>query len=199
MSTLVSFEQAVAALGQGEVVGLPTDTVYGLAGSLAHPDAVARLFTIKQRPSTVALPVLAASRDSIAALGVAWGEPARRLSEVFWPGALTIVVPVPRSLAELVGSTNGAVGFRVPHVEQLRELLIASGPLAVSSANEHGQPPCQRALDVVNTFAGTALAGVLDGGERSATVSTVVQIDGSGLTVLRQGSITLDELEAALV
>jgi len=190
-------DEAVRFLSSGEVVAVPTDTVYGLAASLAHPGAVAELFAMKQRPTSVALPVLADSIDSIQGLGVSWDDGASRLSDVFWPGALTIVVAVPAELAELVGSTDGSVGFRVPRDEVLRDVLVACGPLAVSSANEHGREPCHSAVEVVRQFSNSHLVGVLDGGDRAAAVSTVVRVDHGTLEVLRQGSVSLVDLENA--
>jgi tRNA threonylcarbamoyl adenosine modification protein (Sua5/YciO/YrdC/YwlC family) len=198
MTAMLTKDEAVRLLSSGEVVAVPTDTVYGLAASLAHPDAVAQLFAMKRRPMSVALPVLADSIASIKELGVAWGQSALRLSEVFWPGALTIVVAVPAELAETVGSTDGSVGFRVPNDEALRDVLTRCGPLALSSANEHGREPCHSAADVVRQFSNSSLVGVLDGGERSAAVSTVVRVDDGTLEILRQGSVSLADLENAL-
>ena len=197
MTAVLTKDEAVRFLSSGEVVAVPTDTVYGLAASLAHPEAVAELFAMKQRPTSVALPVLADSIDSIQGLGVSWDDGASRLSDVFWPGALTIVVAVPAELAELVGSTDGSVGFRVPRDEVLRDVLVACGPLAVSSANEHGREPCHSAVEVVRQFSNSHLVGVLDGGDRAAAVSTVVRVDHGTLEVLRQGSVSLVDLENA--
>jgi L-threonylcarbamoyladenylate synthase len=198
MSRLLDLDEAVLALSSGGVVALPTDTVYGLAASLSYPRAVEQLFSIKLRPSNVALPVLVDSVASIEALGVSWSSRASRLSDSFWPGALTIVVDVPDALATLVGSTTGTVGFRVPHDDVLRGILVSCGPLAVSSANEHGDAPCHSAVDVSERFSDSTLAGVLDGGDRSAEVSTVVRVDELDLHILRQGSIAFADLQEAL-
>jgi len=196
---LVRSDEAAGLLREGAVVAVPTDTVYGLAASIAFPDAVARLFSIKRRPATSALPVLIDGLDVAERLGVAWPEVARRLSEAFWPGALTIVVPAPHELASVVNSAADTVGFRVPDDALLLEVLVSCGPLAVSSANDHGGPPCHNANDVIGTFAGRdGLDGVLDGGERSGRVSTVVAIEESGWRVLRDGSVTMESLARAL-
>lgn len=198
MSGFVDRQEAIRLLTSGEVVALPTDTVYGLAASLAHREAVAALFEIKQRPASTALPVLVDSVTSVAALGVTWTDEASRLSAAFWPGALTIVVSVDEELAALVGSLSATVGFRVPDDDVLREILVVTGPLAVSSANVHGEAPSHNAHDVLRVFSGATLAGVLDGGERNADVSTVVSVAGPLWSVLRQGSITADDLARAL-
>lgn len=198
MSRRLSRDEAAALLGDGEVVAVATDTVYGLAASLARPEAVARLFAIKGRPRTVALPVLVASPAAIEDLGVAWPAPARALADAFWPGALTIVVAVPRPLAVLVGAED-SVGFRVPDDAILRGVLEEVGPLAVTSANEHGRPPCRDAEAVLAAFEGRdELAGVLDDGRRDGEVSTVVAVDGPGWRVVRAGALGEDDLARVL-
>lgn len=199
MIELVQRDEAVRLLKSGRVVALPTDTVYGVAAALTHPKAVSDLFALKRRPNDVALPVLVDSLADIEGMGVAWPESAHRLSRAFWPGALTIVVAVDQALAELVGSTEKTVGFRVPNHELLRDVLVQCGPLAVTSANEHGEPPCNSADEVMSAFADYAeLEGVLDGDICAGTVSTVVEIYETGWRVLRQGSLSADEIKRVL-
>jgi L-threonylcarbamoyladenylate synthase len=199
MSELVERDEAVRRLKGGGVVAVPTDTVYGVAASLAHPVAVKRLFEIKRRPTTTALPILVDSRDAIEGLGVNWPPRAQRLSERFWPGALTIVVAVPHELAALVGSTSDTAGFRIPNHQLVREVLIDAGPLVVSSANEHGAPPCRRASEVLDVFARRDdLDGVLDGAEGGGEVSTVVEVVEDSWRVVRQGALSVEELALAL-
>lgn len=199
MSRLVDVDRAVELLGRGGVVAVPTDTVYGLAAAIEHPDALARLFALKDRPASVALPVLAASVAQIERLGVVWPERAQRLAQSFWPGALTIVIAVDAPWAKRVGSAGRSVGFRIPADDLLLALLARSGPLAVSSANLHGLAPCHSAADVVATF-GTReeLDGVVDGGERTFEVSTVVDVSAKAWRVVRLGAITTGALAALL-
>lgn len=186
----IELDDAVAALAKGQVIAVPTDTVYGVAASLARPDAIATLFSLKRRPTSVALPVLVDSIEQIEACGVAWPPSARQLSEVLWPGPLTIVVPVPGPLAALVGGTTQSAGFRIPDDPRVRAILTESGPLCVTSANSHGEPPCQNASQVRAAFETSAsLAGIVDGGERAGTVSTVVQLSDTTWRILRQGAI----------
>lgn len=199
MRGIIDKDFAVRWLGDGGVVALPTDTVYGVAAAISHPSAVATLIALKHRPENVPLPVLVDSVDQIVHLGVEWPERARKLAEVFWPGALTIVVSVPRELADRVGSHDDTAGFRLPDDPLLRSVLARSGPLAVSSANRHGEPPCQSADDVLRAFgASDELEGVVDGGERSGTVSTVVDVSPSWWRVVREGSITEADLLAVI-
>ena len=186
--------RAVILLRDGAVVALPTDTVYGVAASLAHPSALAALFDLKRRPGNVALPVLVDGVAQIEGLGVTWSARAARLSDALWPGALTIVVPAPVALARRVGSTGASVGFRCPGDAALRQLLTHTGPLAVSSANEHGEPPCTTAAEVRATFADRPLADVLDGGVRDGAVSTVVELLEGSWRVRREGAVARDVL-----
>ena len=199
MTDVVNEDAAVALLAAGKVVAVPTDTVYGVGASLAHPAAVEALFALKRRPGSVALPILVASIEQIEALGASWPERARQLASSFWPGALTIVVPGPPGLASVVGGSSQTAGFRIPNDAQLRGVLARSGALAVTSANEHGGPPCQSAAQVRSAFAGhDGLAGVVDGGTRNGRVSTVVEISGSTWRILREGAVATPEIAAVL-
>lgn len=199
MTIRMTSDEAVAALRAGRVVALPSDTVYGLGASLAHRTAVERLFALKRRPSSVALPVIADSLTSIEKLGVEWSLRARRLSDAFWPGPLTIVVATPTDLATLVGNSSDAVGFRIPNDVVLRDVVGRTGPIALTSANEHGATPCTTAEEVLELFEGRSeLAGVIDAGERSAPVSSVVELFESTWRVRREGAISVARLAAVL-
>jgi L-threonylcarbamoyladenylate synthase len=199
MTKMLDFERARDALAAGGVVGLPTDTVYGLAASLAHPLAVAALFRLKGRPTTVALPVLVSSVAQIEALGVTWTARARVLSNALWPGPLTVVVAVPTALSTLIGGANDTAGFRCPHDELLLQLLEQSGPLALTSANVHGKRPSESASQLLDAFAGrNELSGVLDDGLRSSEVSTVVDISHSQWHLVRQGATSAAALSVLL-
>jgi L-threonylcarbamoyladenylate synthase len=195
MTKVVGRDEAVQLLRDGVVVAVPTDTVYGVAASLLDDDAIAQIFLMKRRPVTVALPVLVDSRASIEALGVTWPEKAQRLSDAFWPGALTIVVDVTHELALRVRSNSDSVGFRIPNDTQLLEVLEATGPLVVSSANEHGLSPCHSVGDVLGTFGEhQLLEAVLDGGERRGDVSTVIAIHDDSWRILRHGAVSDDAI-----
>ncbi|MGA2968383.1 MAG: L-threonylcarbamoyladenylate synthase [Acidimicrobiales bacterium] len=199
MTRVLEVDGALDALATGGVVGVPTDTVYGLAASLVHPLAVAALFTLKGRPTTVALPVLVSSIGQIEELGVTWTRRARVLSDAFWPGALTVVVAVPSTLSTLVGSSNDTVGFRCPDDELLLKLLERSGPLALTSANTHGKRPCESAAQLLEAFGGrNELNGVVDGGRRTGDVSTVVDISQPEWRIARQGATSAAALSVLL-
>lgn len=197
--TRLSFDEAVGALRSGAIVALPTDTVYGVGAGLEFPEAVEGLFALKRRSAAVALPVVAADADAVARLVERWPRAAARAAAEFWPGALTIVVEARGPLGALVHSASSRVGFRVPGDELLAAVLAATGPLALTSANEHGSAPCVTADDVLVAFAGRdELAGVLDAGRRDSPVSTVVEFDDDGWRVVREGAVSVSRLSAAL-
>jgi tRNA threonylcarbamoyl adenosine modification protein (Sua5/YciO/YrdC/YwlC family) len=198
MTRIVDRDEALRLLLNGEVVAVPTDTVYGVGALLARSDAIASLFLLKNRPSTVPLPVLVSSSSAVEELDVVWNDHAARLAHEFWPGALTIVVPASRGLALSVGGSGDTVGVRVPNDEMLLSLLRECGPLAVSSANAHGEPPCHSAEEVLTALAGDRLAAVLDGGQRRGEVSTVVEANETSWRVLREGAISAQRIAATL-
>ena len=183
-------ERAAAALRAGDVVAVPTDTVYGLAADPFCPGATDRLFEAKQRPAELALPVLVADLDQATALAGDAPDAARRLMARLWPGALTIVVAQAPDLAwSLTG--DGTVGLRCPADETVRQLCRTVGPLAVTSANLHGGATPETAAGVADLF-GTAVAMVLDGGPRSGDPSTVVDCTGPDLRLVRPGRLPWD-------
>jgi tRNA threonylcarbamoyl adenosine modification protein (Sua5/YciO/YrdC/YwlC family) len=187
----LDFDEAVGALTHGEVVAIPTDTVYGVAASVWSLVGVAGLFALKRRPSDVALPLLIAGMDDLGELDVVLDEPARRLGDALWPGALTMVVPAPLALARALGARDASVGLRIPNDEVVRSLLRAVGPLAVTSANEHGEAPCTSAEEILRVFGDRpGWAGVFDAGERSGAVSSVVDLRSSPWRMLRHGAIS---------
>jgi L-threonylcarbamoyladenylate synthase len=197
----LSFDERLdidAALNAGLVVGLPTDTVYGLACRIDRPDALAEIFRLKDRPSEVALPILCDSLETARGLGTRFSRDAVILAKAFWPGPLTLVVGASVALSSLVGSNDESVGLRVPGDEQLLTLLDLTGPLAVTSANLHGDAPCARAEEVEAVFGDRGLEVVVDGGIRQNFSSTVVSCLESALEVKRVGEIQPSQIEAVL-
>ena len=195
---IVSEAGAAAALRQGRVVAVPTDTVYGLAVDPALSHATAALFALKGRPDAQALPVLVAGSDDARALAgpEAWTAAVQRLAAVLWPGALTLVVTRRAGLDWDLGGDPATIGLRVPAAASLLRLCRAVGPLATTSANRHGEPPCVTAEEVASCF-GPEL-DVLDGGRRDSPPSTVVDVTGPVPTCLRQGAIAWEEIAAIL-
>ncbi len=172
---------AIARLKRGEVVALPTDTVYGVSTIVG---STAALFALKERPAAVALPVLIAAPADAAHYMTFPAEMADH-----WPGALTIVgVRTAASIEWDLGGSHDTIGLRCPDDDQLRRICHAVGPLVTTSANKHGYPPCTCADDVAATLGDIP---VLDGGTRNGEPSTVVDATRTPLRVLRQGAVVI--------
>ncbi len=208
-----ALEEAAEALGRGEVVGVPTDTVYGLAVDPFRPDAVARVFALKGRPESAALPVLVGGWDQVELLAEKLPVSAQFLADRHWPGALTLVVPRHRRFTADLGGRESppfTVGVRWADHPVTEALCAMCGPLAVTSANRHGQPPCTAAEQVASAFpqaaddpssrggsrglreavvAEVGVGIVLDGGRCAGIPSTVVECRGPASRCLRDGAI----------
>jgi L-threonylcarbamoyladenylate synthase len=187
---------AVTALESGDVVALPTDTVYGLAVDPTRPGATASVFALKGRPGYLELPVLVADLDQADELAGPDGlSPlARALAVRYWPGPLTIVVPRRAGLDWALGGDDTTIGLRCPAHDVARWLCARVGPLATTSANRHGVAPLNSAADVRAEF-GDAVT-VVDGASGGGVPSTVVAVTGAQLTVVRAGAVTLEDLAA---
>ncbi len=178
---------AVQALRGGDIVGIPTDTVYGLAADPWHSGAADRLFRVKGRPRSVELPLLVSGEEQALALATSVPESARRLMARFWPGAVTIVLPRRQDLVADLGDEDETIGLRCPQHPVPRELCRALGPIATTSANRHGLPPVTTAEELVASLPSVAL--VLDGGVCDGQPSTVVDSTGDVPKLLRAGAV----------
>ena len=191
--------EAVALLRAGEIVAIPTDTVYGIAADLALPDAIERLFAAKRRPPEKAVALLLADADQAGMLGVL-GPAARVLAERFWPGGLTLVLPrrADARLPAILVAGAATVGVRVPDHAAPRALAAALGPLPTTSANLSGEAEARDAGEIAARLGG-AIALVLDGGPaRGGPSSTVVDCSGGSPIVRRAGAIAPAIIAAAL-
>ncbi len=193
----VAFDAAVAALRIGAVVAVPTDTVYGLAVDPTIPGGTDTLFALKDRPRSLELPVLVASVEHAEELAGPTGlsKTARHLADVFWPGALTIVVPRRHGLAWDLGGGAQTIGLRVPDHAVARALCGEVGALATTSANVHGEAPCTDAAAVVRAFGPTVV--VVDGGRCHGAPSTVVSVLDD-VQCLREGAVAWGDVLAAV-
>jgi L-threonylcarbamoyladenylate synthase len=190
-------ELAVEALAGGDIVGLPTDTVYGLAADPFHTGASDRLFRVKGRPRTVELPVLVADEEQALQLTTAVPCAARRLMERYWPGPLTLVLPRRPNLEADLGEEDATIGVRCPGHPVPIAICQRLGPIATSSANRHGSPPLTTAEEVAGTL-GPEVVLVLDAGRCDAPPSTVVDCTGELPKILREGRLSSADIEAAL-
>jgi L-threonylcarbamoyladenylate synthase len=189
---------AAEALRSGDVVALPTDTVYGLAALPTVAGATDRLFALKGRGTDTPIAVLC--DDAGQALGLAAPEAlsdeVRHIAERLWPGPLTLVLPRRPGLGYALGEPAETVGVRCPDHALVRHIAAAVGPIATTSANRHREPTAPTAEGVAAAF-GAGLGLVLDGGRCEAPPSTVVAVIGAGWKVLREGPIPLAAVTAA--
>ena len=191
-------DAAAAAIARGELVLLPTDTVYGVGADAFSPPAVARLLGAKNRGRAMPVPVLIGEASTLAGLTMSVPRPAQQLAEAFWPGGLTLVVEHAPSLAWDLGDAEGTVAVRLPDDDVARDLLCRTGPLAVSSANRSGRPAATTAEEAAAQL-GEHAAVVLDGGPRAGSAaSTIVDCTGPVPRVLRVGAVPVERVREVL-
>ena len=183
-------EVAASAVRRGDLVVLPTDTVYGLGTDAFSPVAVAKLLETKGRGRDMPVPVLVGSPRTLDGIATGLTESARSLVEAFWPGGLTLVCAVQPTLQWDLGETRGTVAVRMPLHPVAIELLTATGPMAVSSANRSGVAPATT-LDEAIEQLGDGVSVYLDGGPSGEPVpSTIVDVTGNLPRLLRAGAVT---------
>ncbi len=188
------FAAAAVAVHRGEVIVMPTDTVYGVAADAFKPEAVSRLLEVKGRGRQMPPPVLVSSVDTLGALTTDVPAWAMALVEQFWPGSLTLVCHEQGSLTWDLGETRGTVAVRMPDHAVALELLRRTGPLAVSSANLSGMPAASDA-DRAEEMLGQRVSVILDGGPTGEeTPSTIVDCTGEAARILREGGVTSAEI-----
>ncbi|HZZ51922.1 MAG TPA: L-threonylcarbamoyladenylate synthase [Pseudonocardia sp.] len=189
---------AASAVRAGQLVVLPTDTVYGLGADAFNGAAVRALLAAKGRGSSMPAPVLVGSWNTIDGLVSAVPRSARDLIEAFWPGGLSLVLPHAPSLAWELGDTRGTVMLRMPLHPVALELLREVGPMAVSSANRSGSPPAAT-MDDARVQLGQAVAVYLDGGPAERGVaSTIVDLTSTEPRVLREGAVSVTQVAEVL-
>jgi tRNA threonylcarbamoyl adenosine modification protein (Sua5/YciO/YrdC/YwlC family) len=196
-----ALDRASDALRRGEIICIPTETVYGLA-ALPRADSVERLIAAKQRSTEKGIQLLVDSVAQAAGLCVLSGA-AERLARSFWPGGLTLVLDrLPDSnLPLLLGGGRATLGLRLPDHQLPRDLARILGPLAASSANVTGLPPATTAQMVIESLSDVVSLVVDDGPVRGGVSSTVVDCSASAAEapiVLREGAIPTSEIFAAL-
>lgn len=200
---LQGMREARAAIARDDVIVIPTDTVYGIAANAFSADAVTRLLQAKGRTRQSPPPVLVGDVATFDALASEIPEPIRALLAAHAPGPLTVILPAQPSLQWDLGETHGTVALRVPDHEIVRELLRETGPLAVSSANRHGERAAENAAEASEQL-GDEVACILDAGAVAGEASTIV--DATGITggadgrvrIVRQGGLSREAIEAVL-
>ncbi|MBB2985394.1 L-threonylcarbamoyladenylate synthase [Terracoccus luteus] len=194
----LGIDSAAAAVRRGEVVVLPTDTVYGIGCDAFDGNAVADVLAAKGRGRDMPPPVLIPTARTAQGLATQVPDYAQRLMERFWPGPLTLVLKSHTSLHWDLGETNGTVALRVPANEIALELLGEIGPMAVTSANTTGDPAARTVEDAVEML-GDAVSVYLDGGPASdGEASTIIDCTGEAPVTLRLGALAQEVIDAAL-
>jgi L-threonylcarbamoyladenylate synthase len=185
---------AAAAVLRGELVVLPTDTVYGIGADAFNPAAVRRLLVAKGRGRDMPPPVLVGTVRAASALVEDLGPYGQLLIDEFWPGGLTIVCRSARTLSWDLGDTRGTVALRMPEDQVAIDLLTETGPMAVSSANLTGSPAASTAQEAKDQL-GDSVSVYLDGGPSAGGVaSTIVDLTGHQPRMLRRGALSIGKL-----
>jgi L-threonylcarbamoyladenylate synthase len=189
---------AAAAALRGELVVIPTDTVYGIGTRPDDPDATARVFDAKQRPRDLVLPVLVGSRTQAETIA-SFDARAHRLADDSWPGALTLVLPrTARSREWDLGGDGASVGVRLPSHRLALAVLELAGPLAVTSANRSGEPPARTCVEIERAFGSLVSVTLCTDEPLEGRSSTVVDLTGEVAVVLRAGDISPRRIKASL-
>lgn len=193
----IAITRARGALRAGELVVLPTDTVYGIAADAFNVDATRAIFRVKKRPRALPLPVLVSRPRQAWALTAEVPPAATELAAAFWPGALTLVLPQ----AELewdLGDRRGGIALRMPAHDDTLALLESVGPLAVTSANITGEPT-PPVVEEIRARLGDDVAIYLDAGPAPSDAgSTIVDLTGATPKLVREGPISVEQLEKVL-
>ncbi|WP_062344280.1 L-threonylcarbamoyladenylate synthase [Herbidospora yilanensis] len=189
---------AASVIRAGDLIVLPTDTVYGIGADAFTPSAVRALLTAKGRGPDMPVPVLVGTVRAAGALVESLGTHGQDLIDAFWPGPLTLVFKANRSLKWDLGETKGTVALRMPLHQVALDLLKETGPMAVSSANRSGNPPATTAAEAEEQL-GQSVAVYLDAGPcNDNTPSTILDLTTSVPRVLRKGGVPVDKLRGVV-
>jgi L-threonylcarbamoyladenylate synthase len=187
-------QAAIDAVSSGDLVVLPTDTVYGIGADAFKAWSVTNLLNTKGRGRHMPPPVLVGSRHTLDGLVLRLPTVARDLVEAFWPGGLTIIVEHASSLQWDLGETDGKVAVRMPLHPLALEVLRETGPMAVSSANKEGNPPAKTAAEARDQF-GYSVSVYLEAAvSPDPQASTIVDLTGARPVLVRAGAITYEQL-----
>ena len=195
----IDLSEAVNAVKSGGVIAFPTDTFYALGVNAMNELAIRRAFEVKRRPATTPMPVLISEISQVGVFASDFNAASQRLAERFWPGALTIVVEANDNVPDVLMGGLGTVGLRIPDHDLARQLIWeAKCGVTGTSANISSEPP-SKDWRVVDEAMGIELDAIVIGecGDEVAA-STVVQIVDGSAQLLRQGPISIDDIETAL-
>lgn len=195
MTSSTHISIAAQYIREGRLVAFPTETVYGLGANALDPQAVMKIFELKERPSFDPLIVHVATVEEVKRLTTTRDERLDALAEKFWPGPLTIILPKSEIVPDIVTSGLQTVGVRIPNHPVALNLIRQSGcPIAAPSANKFGQISPTRAKHVFKQLPGVDY--LLDGGKTQVGIeSTIISLNDKGFEILRHGIITREEIE----
>lgn len=195
---------AVGILNQGGIIAYPTETFYGLGVRFDMPDSLKRLYELKRRPAEKAMPVIIGDRESLSHIvSEKWLEnipdAAEALMETLWPGPLTLLLPAKEGISEFLTAGTGTIAVRIPGESfALRMAKRACFPITATSANLSGMPPAVEADEVIRYF-GENIDLLIDGGRApGGSPSTIADISGPGIRIVREGAIPIREIEDRL-
>lgn len=190
-------KHAVNVLNNGGIVAFPTDTVYGLAASIMNPKAVRRIYHLKGRPMSMPLPVLISELDQLDQVAANVSNSALALADQFWPGALTLIVKASRKIPTVVTGGQDTVAVRLPDHPVPRSLVAGIGyPITGTSANLNGQSEPTTVEDVYSSFGDRVDCIIRDTNTSHGKPSTILDLSGPTPRMLRQGVISLEEINA---
>jgi L-threonylcarbamoyladenylate synthase len=177
-------EEIATMITQGAVGVFPTDTLYGLIGSALDPDAVERIYFLKQRNPTKPLIVLINDISTLESFGVELSQALEARLRTYWPGPYSVVLPIIDDQFEYLSRGHDTIAFRFPDNEQLRELISSAGPLVAPSANPEGRPPAT-SVEEARAYFGSDAEFYVDGGTLEGPPSTLIEFDGNEVKTLR--------------
>lgn len=187
-------KSAARAVKGGRLVVIPTDTVYGIGCDAFSHAAVRSLLAAKGRGRDMAPPVLIGSKRALDGVASKISKSAKTLTEAFWPGPLTVIVPYTPTLTWDLGDTDGTVAIRMPLHPLALELLKETGPMAVSSANESGRPPAETAAEAKDQLGADVAVYLEAGASEDNRPSTIVDCVADPPQVLREGVLTVEQI-----
>jgi L-threonylcarbamoyladenylate synthase len=183
-----AIEQGAELITSGRMIAFPTDTVYGIGTSAFNSPAVEQIYRVKNRSQLKAIPILIGEFRDLQQITPPLSPLAESLVDKFWPGPLTLVLPLLPALPTVLSPTP-TIGVRLPDHQLVRKLLRRTGPLAATSANISGQPPATTAEEVLDQLAGK-INLILDGGKSPAGISsTVLDCTRETPILIREGSL----------
>lgn len=183
---------AIQALKKGQLILYPTDTLYALGADIFNDSAVKKVFDVKQRPYSIPLPVAVSSIEAIDA--IAWMNTAAQvICERFLPGSVTIILKKKRKVSALITSGSETIAIRIPNNPIALKLLASYGPLTVTSANIHHEKTAGTIKDILRQL-NTSIPICIDDGRKEGTVSTIIDLTTKKPKVVREGSISTEEL-----